>query len=416
MEKFIICTRKSKKRDAKKSDNYFYAWFRDPSNGAKLPKNRVEIDTLNHRLYGGIRVHISSKAEAFQIAQQALDKGLVFNYTQSKETSSTPRLVKFVESFWDYDNSPYVKRKIVEGSRITKAYCKKMLQIFLRYCKPCLSDSLDLDCFKVSMMEKIKNSMYDKELSSSSINWAIESIRTPLVEAYRQEIINENIGGRLKVVKRTDREKGILTEEESRKLITHLKQTTEPHSYDRWRYLITAIMYYSGMRNNEVTTLKSDCIEVKTTDLSLIHVRHSYNRFDGVKSTKNGKERTTTIPTELAMEILDYSQRFNPDGFIFFSLVDSSKPFNDKHIRTNFNEALEAIGISGEERERRNLTAYSMRHFFNTSMVNSGLNEVEIRTVTGHSDISMTMHYYHENEKSLQKQAEVRSQVLPYIE
>lgn len=52
---------------------------------------------------------------------------------------------------------------------------------------------------------------------------------------------------------------------------------------------------------------------------------------------------------------------------------------------------------------------------FNTSLVNTGLSELEIRTVTGHSDASMTMHYYHENEERLLKQAEVRAKARPYI-
>lgn len=416
MERFIICTRKSRKKAAKKSDNYFFAWYRDPSTGAKLPQNRVDVDTLHQRLYGGLRTHISSRTEAYRIAQEALEKGLVFDYQTSRKTASTPRLVAYIEQFWDFDDSPYIKRKLIEGASITREYCLKTKQTFDRYCKPFISEILPLDGFKISMMEQIKNSMFDSGKSSSSINAAIGSIRTPLLEAYRQEIINDNIGQRLKGIKRTDKEKGILTEQESIALIKHLKDSTQPNTYERWKYLITAIMYYSGMRNNEVTTLKADCIEIKNEQDSFIHVRHGYNRHDGVKAPKNGKARTTTIPTELAKEILEYS-KFNPDdGFIFFSIADRTKPFNDKHIRTNFNEALKAIGISDKERDARNLTAYSLRHGFNTAMVNSGLSEVEIRTVTGHSDMAMTMHYLHTTEESLMKQAEVRSKAIPFVE
>ena len=62
------------------------------------------------------------------------------------------------------------------------------------------------------------------------------------------------------------------------------------------------------------------------------------------------------------------------------------------------------------------MTLYSLRHGFNTAMVNSGLSEIEIRTVTGHSNVAMTEHYTHETEKNLIRQAEARSQVLPFIE
>lgn len=412
MQTFIICTRKSSKKNARKLDDCFFAWYRNPANGAKLPENRISIDTLNHRLHGGIRIHITSKTEAYRIAQEALDKGLVFNYQKIE----TPRLIPYIQSFWDYDTSDYVKRKQIEGSHITKMQCHKLLGVFNNHCKDHIQPEMKLDQFRVANMEKIKRAMFDKGLSSSAINQAIECIRTPLNEAYRQEIIADNIGSRLKNIKRTDKERGILTAKEAEAVIRKLKQSTKPDSFDRYRYLIPAIMYYSGMRNNEVTALTADCIEIRSDRQSFIHVVHGYNRLDGVKSTKTGKKRTVTIPTELAKEILAYSSLFNPEGFIFFSPVNSGKPMDDGAVRESFYEALSDIGIKEEQRTARNLTLYSLRHGFNTAMVNSGLSEVEIRTVTGHSNVAMTEHYTHETEKNLDRQAEARSQVLPYIE
>lgn len=78
-----------------------------------------------------------------------------------------------------------------------------------------------MDEFKISTMEKIKASMFDKGLSSSAINQAIECLRTPLKEAYRQELISNDVGNRLANVKRTDKERGIFTPEESAKVIRH---------------------------------------------------------------------------------------------------------------------------------------------------------------------------------------------------
>lgn len=414
MNSFIICSRKSRKKNARKADSQYYAWFRDPDTGAKIPSNRVSVDTLNYRLSGGgIRKHITSKTEAYRIAQEALDKGLVFNHPVGK-TASAPRLTAYIEGFWDYDNSPYVKRKLVEGSGITRMQCNKLLGTFRNHCKLLIPDSLMISQFKVSLMERIKASMFDKGLSSSAINQAIECIRTPLNEAYRQEIIKENIGNRLKNVRRSDRERGILTPEEAIKLIRYLKSSTVSGQYERYKYLVPAIMYYSGMRNNEVTTLTPDCVEITIKGYCIIHVRHSFNRVDGVKGTKNGKERTTTIPIELAKEVLEYA-KLNPDGFVFFSPIRTDKPLADALVRESFYSALESIGITEKQRRERNLTLYSLRHGFNTAMVNSGLSEVEIRTVTGHSNIAMTEHYNHETELHLNKQAEARNKVLPYI-
>ncbi len=411
MERFAIYSRKSRKKlSTKKSDNYFYAWYRDPINGARLPQNRIDIDTLRLRLMGGIRIHVTSKAEAYRIAQEALDKGVVFNYQKEEK----PSLIEFIQGFWTYETSDYVKRKLNEGSHITKMQCHKLLGVFNNHCKPHIPPTLLLDQFKVADLERIKLSLFEKKLSSSLINQAIESIRTPLNEAYRQEIISDNIGSRLKNIKRTDKERGILTPSESQAVIKFLKHSTEPSDFERYKYLVPAIMYYSGMRNNEVTALTEDCIEIKDDSQSLIHVVHGYNRLDGVKSTKNGKARVTTIPTELAKEIISYSEMYK-QHFIFFSPFDNQKPIDDGMVRSAFYTALESIGIPEKDRIKRSITLYSLRHGFNTAMVNSGLGELEIRAVTGHSNVAMTEHYNHETKERLIKQAEARSQVLPYI-
>ena len=81
-----------------------------------------------------------------------------------------------------------------------------------------------------------------------------------------------------------------------------------------------------------------------------------------------------------------------------------------------FRDALKAIGITEDQQKQRNLSFYSLRHGFNTALVNSGLSEVQIRAVTGHSNIAMTMHYNHETEEALQRQAEAREKSLPFID
>lgn len=133
------------------------------------------------RLHGGFRVHITSKSEAFRIAQEILAQNVVFGYQKQE----TPRLVPYIQEFWDYEKSPYVKRKKVEGSNITKVYVKNMLQAFEKHCIPHIPENLPIDGFTVSMMDRIKNSLFDSHLSSSTIHRALESVKVPLIEAYK---------------------------------------------------------------------------------------------------------------------------------------------------------------------------------------------------------------------------------------
>ena len=197
---FIVSKRPPRGKNPKKSHSFFFVWYRDPVSGARLPRYRFSIDVLNQRLSGVFSGHVSSKAEAYRIAQDALDKGLIF----STPEETTVLLVPFIESFWEHD---YRKAKEREFSSITEMQCHKLLATFRKHCKPILSPSLELAAFKVYMMDAIKQAMFDKGLSGSAINQAIESIRTPLNYAYRHEIIPEDIGGKLKNVVRNKRQR-----------------------------------------------------------------------------------------------------------------------------------------------------------------------------------------------------------------
>ena len=409
MNSFIICFRKSRKKNAKRSDGTFFAWYRDPRTGAKLPKNRINIDTLNIRLNGGIRTHVVSRSEAYRIAQEALQKGVVFDYVED----TTPLLSDYIIQFWTYDDSPYVKAKALRGETITKMQCAKMLGVFRNHIKDELRPDMKLDEFRLSDMQRIETKMFDKGLSSSAICKAVECLRTALNHAYRTEVISNPIGMKLKNVKRQDKERGILSSEESAKVIKYLRDNSKADSYERFGYLFVSVMLYSGLRNSEVRTLRAEDIKIKDEDVAVLHVKHSYNAKDGEKCTKTGKARYVTIPVSLAREILAYSLRFGNE-YIFFSILHPEKPIDDGAVRTVFYDALEAIGINEKERMARKIVLYSNRHKFDSLMVASGLAETEIQAVIGHSSSRMTKHYYHQDDEALERQAKARERVIPF--
>ena len=54
--------------------------------------------------------------------------------------------------------------------------------------------------------------------------------------------------------------------------------------------------------------------------------------------------------------------------------------------------ALENIEISPTEREERNITFHSWRHFYNTLM-RGKIHDAKLRRITGHKTLEMTEHY-----------------------
>lgn len=87
------------------------------------------------------------------------------------------------------------------------------------------------------------------------------------------------------------------------------------------------------MRVTELSTLKADCFHLSEKDptTTFITVKTSYNKYDKLKDTKTYKARTATDPTTLCNEILDYLG-WNPDGFIFGSIVKREVPINSTNI------------------------------------------------------------------------------------
>lgn len=410
---FFIYSKASRKRCSKKSEKFFYVWYVDPETGERTAGNRRSIDELNV-LIGNSPEHIKHRDKAVIIAQRALESGLITSIKQKKEKKQETILFsEWVRGFWTFDISPYVKRKTIEGKPPTRSHCSNQLRAFNSHCAPLIDDSLTLESFTVGKMEEIKVEMFDKGLSSSTINKAINCIRKPLSEAYRMGYIKENIADRLLSVASAETTKGILSKQEENDLLKHLKEDTKQDTYERWKYLIVALSHYTGMRLGEIQALTPSMFEIVDEETTIITVSRAWSDEDKIKSTKNGKTRYTTAPTPLCKEILEYSI-WNPEGLIFASLVKPSVPINKTTIGEVFREALHAIGIDEEERKRRNITFHSLRHYFNTYLVNSGLDREEVRRVTGHSSDSMTERYLHETREHLLKQSKARSKAIPY--
>lgn len=427
--RFIIYLKKSEKDNPKKSDNIFYARYVNPIDTSKTV--RRSIDDLNVAL-GNRREHIKEKERAYMIADEALKNGLIFSFSnnpriddnstisEKQETiplvpknATTPYFKAYIREFWNYDTSPYVKKVLINGGKITKSHCNNQLCVFNKNCSPLIPDELKLDEFTVSLMEKIKASMFDKGMSSSSISLAINAISKPLKEAYKIGLIDEDITARFTRVRTSiNKERGILTRDETEKLFSFLNTTYKPDTYERWIYLFIRLAYETGMREGEIQVLKKENFTIKDDEITFIKVSNAWNEIDGLKDTKTHQERTVTASTALCREILDYSN-WNEGGLIFASYRVPDRPINKTTINGNFKKALTAIGISEKERKERNITMYSSRHFFNTAMQNEGIGLSDLQRVTGHKTLEMTQHYTHETEEALIRQAKIREKAIP---
>jgi hypothetical protein len=72
------------------------------------------------------------------------------------------------------------------------------------------------------------------------------------------------------------------------------------------------------------------------------------------------------------------------------------------------------IGISYEEKLKRNLSFHSWRHFLNTLVLTSNVGLNKVQKVTGHKSLKMTDHYTHFDTTQFTEVVEVQNNLLTF--
>lgn len=391
------------------SEKVFYARYWD------FEKEKIlctkSINELNFKLGDRSNKKIKSRAKAIAIAQEALDKGLVFSSKDICDIS----FEDYATQIWDYDTSDYIRRKNQEkAGSISRIYADGQLGWLMREVFPIIPKGLSLQKFTAPIAENIKDKMLNSGRASSSINKVLQAIRTPLREAYRKGLIAFDIADKIQNIATTNKKKGSLSISETMKLEEYLFHASEKGSFDMNRFLFISLAIHTGMREGEIRALKAnDIFMSKENDMAYINLRHGYNDKDKLKNTKGKKDRIVPIPHALGRELKDYSS-LNPNGYLFFSGSKNGVPVSSQLIAKWFKEALEAIGISSEEQRNRNITFHSLRHGYATFTRDAGCSDDERKSLIGHQSDSMLEHYTKETSDHLRETLSRIEKKLPY--
>jgi integrase len=84
-----------------------------------------------------------------------------------------------------------------------------------------------------------------------------------------------------------------------------------------------------------------------------------------------------------------------PEAFVLESLYIDGEPVSANFFRLALADVRASIGISPEDQRRRNITPHSLRHSFISLARLAGVNDLEVQTLAGHSNLSMTDNYTH---------------------
>jgi integrase len=406
----------TKRKKAKRS--YFYVNFTDPNDSRKILLS-TSVELLRRKIGISSRLPVTREKEAYAIVERAIADGLI------NLDRDTKNFADYVLDFWDFDRSEYIRRRNQKSpNSIGKDYAMNMLGCFKKHAQPNLPSRLNLHEVTANHIEKVIDTLLDEgRLSNATIKRVVQSMSVPLKEATRKKWVAHNPMDGVEVIANTYQQRGIYTVSEIQKILDYLYIKGTVGVTEQWKtrgpnktlverprlvriglkpYLATALAAYTGMRSGEIRALTSEQIRLIDEQFGIISVDRAVNDYAGQKSTKG--KRTRKVPLKRTLcELLIKEAEQNPHQggkMIFWSEKSSTNPVSSSYILNHFYKALDAIGITEEQRLERNIDFHSLRHTFNSNL-RGLINEKSLRAVVGHESVEMSDRYTHETDEDL---------------
>lgn len=163
-------------------------------------------------------------------------------------------------------------------------------------------------------------------------------------------------------------------------------------------YNLYALTLRTGLRGGEIRGLKYTDINKKA---NVIHVNRTlkyetgYGYFEDTPKTKTSKR---DIPlTDDMIRIIESQKHFfgkeeiiKLDSYIFH--LEDGKPISRERVQNELNRIVKKMNNDGNPFER--FTLHCLRHTFATRAIENGMKPQTLKTILGHSTLSMTMDLY----------------------
>jgi integrase len=399
----------------------FYAEFVDPQTGRKLParstgeKDRdaallkvavwkangiptgrmrkprpLEVAAGLDAILKSIRKTDLNGDDALRIVSALKDRGLIDIAAVKATGRGAVPFVQFLENFWDYDRSEYIKDRLSHGYRFSRRYARECQNRLKSVLIPFFNDK-KLNCVTTEDLKKLSNQLAERGLSTSSINQILLVAVTPLKWAFNEKIIPANPAIGLTRFSISNKERGVLTEAEAAEVFCLEWE-------DKRAFVASLVAATTGARSGE-------CLALRRSDIgeTTLNIRHSYSPLDGLKSPKNGHKRIVPLLPEVRAALLDLLQD-NPhqidDPFVFYSLRED-RPVDPKVILDGLHTAINTLN-AGRKKENpeaevidwksRGIVFHSWRHYFCSRMTDV-MDGEKIAKVSGHLSESVFKKY-----------------------
>lgn len=288
---------------------------------------------------------------------------------------------------------PYLKRQYSRNRKPSYANSIITYNKYIRHIKPYFS-SMYINEIKSKHIEQWLDHLSEYGLSTKTQIDLLSCLRIMFKEAKRMgDILSNPVLDVEPPIKSKPKKRGILSVSESNKLF-------DINSIDLiWNGELKAMGAFmvardTAMRPGEFRALQwkhihfynngDICVDIHQ---AVDHISHNF------KDTKTGAKIDKVPLRKDTAEIINriYNNESSSENLVFSK--DGKVHISDNYLKRRLYKALSNIGITEEERKKRNITPYSFRYLAITRLRQNGISDFVIRSLARHKSITMTDGY-----------------------
>jgi len=353
------------------------------------------------------------------------------NFSETERLRDT-MLAAFFTHFWAEESS-YLRAREEAGKPLSGMYItnkrssvKRFAAVYPQF------QRTPLRATSLILLEGFRDYLRNKGVPANTRNAALDSLRSPISWAQKRGLIDSPFSfSAIDRPKGTFRKRGVLSSEEVAALVAlpvepiweskeaknvhvdvHLRprrakgeKNEGPALIDLRQKAALLLSELAGLRRGEIRALTWGAVDL---DRGRIEVVDNYVPVDGAKKPKTGSVGTVPISEDLSpvlQELKNIAHRLGLDGSDNYVLMGSRPdvPINEITIARGYRRALQAIGISDEERKRRNLVPHSGRHGFATRLADAIGERAAARLTRHRTTTAFEGYAAHTSEELLEK-------------
>ena len=262
-----------------------------------------------------------------------------------------------------------IEQQVRGNSPKTVKHYSRCLGLFERFQSP---KNPDISAVSVSDCKAYYIHLSSRNVSSVTVQTYIRALRAFLSWCYLEGYIPENIPKKFRLPKAQKKKIDILTDSE----VEQLFRCLSGRDFISIRnYCIVALMIDSGLRLNEVVTIRRD----------KIHIAEGYAIVNG----KGNKERFVPLGLNSKRALLRYCAIVpNKEKETPLFVKDTLIPIKESTVKQLFRKLKSRSGIP-------RLHPHLLRHTFATRYIERGGDIYSLQSILGHTSLEMVKKYVH---------------------